>query len=215
MNEALRHIDYYQFNETVLHLIAVVFVLLMVILMLRLPRRAAILPMIAIALFTTNLQRIVVSGFDFNMLRIAILVGMIRIFVRSEYASVQLNAIDKAIYFNKIYNIATIADDSGLMVDYLNGAPGILSARFAGPGGDDKARIKKLLQLLKGVNLDKRGAHFHCAIAFADDGKINKLIEEEVKGCILEKMRGKSGFGYDPVFYYPPLQKSFADFDWI
>jgi XTP/dITP diphosphohydrolase len=120
------------------------------------------------------------------------------------------NAIDKAIFYNKLYNLLTVADDSGLMVDYLDGAPGVLSARFAGPHSDDKARIDKLLKLLEEVDFNKRKAHFHCVLAVAEAGKIISLIEESVYGYILKNPSGKAGFGYDPVFYYPPLQKSFA-----
>jgi XTP/dITP diphosphohydrolase len=125
------------------------------------------------------------------------------------------NAIDKALFYNKLYNVLTVADDSGLMVDYLNGAPGVLSARFAGPDSDDKAKIEKLLNLLVGVEFNKRTAHFHCVLAVAEEGKIVNLIEESVYGYILDKPIGKAGFGYDPVFYYPPLQKSFAQLSLI
>ena len=120
------------------------------------------------------------------------------------------NARDKALFYNKLYDILTVADDSGLMVDYLKGAPGVYSARFAAPYSDDKARIKKLLNLLKGISFEERQASFRCALAVAEGGKIVELIEERANGFILEKMRGKKGFGYDPVFYFPPLKKSFA-----
>jgi len=129
---------------------------------------------------------------------------------KEKASSFEQNAMDKALFYNKHYNIVTIADDSGLMVNYLNGAPGVLSARFAGPQGDDRARIKKLLNLLKGASLEKRTAAFHCSIAVADKGKIIKLINEQVKGLIAKEMKGNNGFGYDPVFYYPPLHKTFA-----
>jgi len=125
------------------------------------------------------------------------------------------NAIDKSLFYNKLYDVLTVADDSGLMVDYLNGAPGVLSARFAGPDSDDRARIEKLLNLLEGVDFNKRTAHFHCVLAIAEEGKIINLIEESVYGYILDKPIGKSGFGYDPVFYYPHLQKSFAQLSLI
>jgi XTP/dITP diphosphohydrolase len=124
--------------------------------------------------------------------------------------SFRQNAIDKALFYNKMYNLLTVADDSGLMVDYLNGAPGVRSARFAGPHSDDKARIDKLLKLLQEVDFNKRTAHFHCVLAVVEAGKIISLIEESVYGYILKNPSGKAGFGYDPVFYYPPLQKSFA-----
>lgn len=129
---------------------------------------------------------------------------------REKGESFDQNAADKALFYNKRYDMLTVADDSGLMVDYLNGAPGVLSARFAGPQGDDRARIEKLLHLLRGVSIKKRWATFHCSIAIAEKGKIIKLIKEQAKGFILDERRGNSGFGYDPVFYYPPMQKTFA-----
>ena len=133
MNENLRHIPYYQFNETILHPIAVVFVLLMVILILRLPRRAAILPMIATALYITNLQRIVVGGLDFDMMRIAIMAGMMRVFLRSEYASVQINAIDKTIIWFVIVSIITgtiLGKSFGAFVNRIGFAFSVLGVYF-------------------------------------------------------------------------------------
>lgn len=98
-----------------------------------------------------------------------------------------------------------LADDSGLVVDALSGAPGIYSARFAGPGATDAANIDRLLRELSGVDGDRRWAHFHCTMVFlrhAEDPE--PLISQAVwRGRILEAPRGERGFGYDPVFFVP------------
>lgn len=96
-----------------------------------------------------------------------------------------------------------LADDSGLCVDALGGAPGIFSARFAGSHGDDKANNEKLLADLAGVPTEDRGAHFTCALALASpDGRTEASFEGKVNGLILEEPRGTGGFGYDPLFLF-------------
>ena len=120
------------------------------------------------------------------------------------------NALLKARHYHQISKIPTIADDSGLEVEALNGAPGIYSARYAGPGQDDKGRIGKLLEDLKGLTPERRRARFTCAAAIVWDGG-ERIFESDVKGSILESARGTNGFGYDPVFFYEPLRKTFAE----
>ncbi len=114
------------------------------------------------------------------------------------------------------YALATkhwaLADDSGLSVDFLNGAPGVYSARYAGEPRDQSRNNAKLLEALHGVVQEKRTAHFTCALALSDSqGKIQLNSQAHCHGTILESARGKAGFGYDPLFYYPALQKSFAE----
>lgn len=106
---------------------------------------------------------------------------------------------------------AVLADDSGLCVDALGGAPGVYSARYAGEGHDDAQNRKKLLEALDGVPEGERGAHFACAMVLAH-GK-NSLVEAvgRVNGSILFEERGENGFGYDSLFYYPPFEQSFAE----
>jgi len=104
----------------------------------------------------------------------------------------------------------TLAEDSGLEVEALNGGPGVRSARFAGPAKDDAANIKKLLCLLEGMPFHKRKARFICFAAIADSGKLIKVVNGYVGGLISLEPKGRFGFGYDPVFYYPPLKKNFA-----
>lgn len=104
-----------------------------------------------------------------------------------------------------------MADDSGLEVDYLNGEPGIYSARYAGEHGNDKKNNEKLLKELKGVPKEKRGAQFVCQIVLVNENDKYLSIRGEVRGRILEELSGKEGFGYDPLFFYAPLNKTFGE----
>jgi len=120
------------------------------------------------------------------------------------------NAEKKALGFAKQSGCLTISDDSGLCVDYLEGAPGVHSARFSGPQRDDVKNCEKLLEALKGVPKEKRSASFQCAIALASPSSIVHVVEGRVDGQITEAMQGESGFGYDPLFYYGEFGKTFA-----
>jgi len=120
------------------------------------------------------------------------------------------NALLKARYFHRISSLPTIADDSGLEVDALGGAPGVYSARYAGPAADDAGRIARLLNEMKGLAASCRGAQFTCAAAIVWDGG-ERVFQDRVRGLILESGRGSNGFGYDPVFFYEPLGKTFAE----
>lgn len=104
-----------------------------------------------------------------------------------------------------------MADDSGLEVDYLNGEPGIYSARYAGEHGNDEANNKKLLEKLKGVPMKDRTARFVCVIALQDSKGKYISIRGEAEGIIQEEISGQGGFGYDPLFYYAPLKKTFSE----
>lgn len=103
-----------------------------------------------------------------------------------------------------------LADDSGLQVDYLNGEPGIYSARYAGEHGNDKKNNAKLLKELNKIPSEKRGASFVCEIALVDSKDNYYSIRGEVRGFIQTEMEREESFGYDPLFYYPPLKKSFS-----
>ena len=104
-----------------------------------------------------------------------------------------------------------MADDSGLSVDYLNGEPGVYSARYAGEHGDDDKNNEKLLNKLQGVPIEKRTAKFICSICLIDDkGKVYNSVGE-VKGYITEKLTGGRGFGYDPLFYYEGFKNTFSN----
>jgi XTP/dITP diphosphohydrolase len=101
------------------------------------------------------------------------------------------------------------ADDSGLVVDALGGAPGVRSARFAGPGANDERNNRLLLERLRGVR--HRTARFVCVIALAQGTEVRGLFEGSVEGVILEEPSGAGGFGYDPLFYYPPFGCTFGE----
>lgn len=120
------------------------------------------------------------------------------------------NALLKAETLTNRLKMTVLADDSGLMVDALNGAPGIFSARYAGDHDDDANKVK-LLHELKGVPTDKRTATFHTSLVVTSVAKKPLIVEGNVKGFILEKERGTDGFGYDPLFYLPSLKKTFAE----
>ena len=117
------------------------------------------------------------------------------------------NALLKARAVYEMTGKPTLGDDSGLAVDALGGAPGIYSARYAGPHGDWKANNAKLLDALKDTK-DRR-AHFVCAVAFICD-KYEFVVEGRTEGEILYELTGDQGFGYDPVFYSYDLKKSFG-----
>ncbi len=126
-------------------------------------------------------------------------------------ATFAANARLKAEHYRRLTGLATLADDSGLAVELLDGAPGIHSARFA---SSDESRIRKLLSTLERVDLDwtdHRGrARFVCALCLSSPPERIE-VEGEVWGEIIPTPRGDGGFGYDPVFYYPPLGKTFAE----
>jgi XTP/dITP diphosphohydrolase len=121
------------------------------------------------------------------------------------------NATGKALHYSRFQEGMVFADDSGLMVPSLRGAPGVHSARFAGAGAANSQRIEKLLREMRTKTGAQRAAHFVCAIALARKGRALAVVTDRVDGEILEVPRGAGGFGYDPVFYFPALKKTFAE----
>jgi len=120
------------------------------------------------------------------------------------------NAAKKALAAARLKNLWALADDSGLVVDALDGAPGVRSARYAGEPGDDAKNNAKLLGALANLPREERSAHFACALCLAaPDGNIRLEVEGRVDGHILEQPRGSSGFGYDPLFLFEG--RSFAE----
>ena len=119
------------------------------------------------------------------------------------------NATAKAIYYSRLTHGIVLADDSGLEVDALNGAPGVLSARYAGPNAADEDNNDLLLRDLG--NSTNRAARFVCVIAVAQHEVTLATARGIVEGNILLSRRGNRGFGYDPLFFYPPLNRSFAE----
>lgn len=131
--------------------------------------------------------------------------------VEESGGSLEENARLKATYYAKRRHLLSLADDSGLEVDALGGEPGPLSARYAGEGATDKERVDYLLLRLKDVPQEKRTARFRCVIALATpEGKM-RLFSGERRGFITFEPRGEHGFGYDPIFYLPELDKTMAE----
>lgn len=121
------------------------------------------------------------------------------------------NALGKALHASRLHDGMVFADDSGLAVPALGGAPGVHSARYAGAGATNAERIRKLLAELGEKAGEEREAHFVCAIALAKNGRALAVVTDRVDGEILCEPRGVGGFGYDPVFYFPALKKTFAE----
>jgi len=119
------------------------------------------------------------------------------------------NAILKALYYSKHCDGFLFVDDSGLEVDVLGGAPGVYSARFAGPHATDVENNRLLLDRMHGVT--DRTARFVCVVALAEAGRLANTFRGEVEGRLLEAPQGAGGFGYDPLFFYPPLQCTFGE----
>jgi len=125
--------------------------------------------------------------------------------------SLEENARLKATVLAAESQLLALADDSGLEVDALGGEPGRLSARYAGEGASDRDRVNYLLSRLKNVPWQKRSACFRCVIAVATPGGEVELCSGECRGFITFELRGEQGFGYDPVFYLPELDKTMAE----
>lgn len=121
------------------------------------------------------------------------------------------NAAGKALHYSRFTGEAVFADDSGLVVPALGGAPGVHSARYAGEQAGNEERIARLLREMRGRTGVDRKAHFVCAIALARGGKILAVVTDRADGELLEAPRGTQGFGYDPVFFFSALGKTFAE----
>lgn len=121
------------------------------------------------------------------------------------------NAAAKALHYSQFSEELVFADDSGLVIPALGGAPGVRSARYAGENASDAERIHKLLEELCGKKSESRRGYFVCVIALARGGRVLAVVSGRVDGEILETPRGTQGFGYDPVFLVPQTGKTFAE----
>jgi XTP/dITP diphosphohydrolase len=126
-------------------------------------------------------------------------------------ATFEENAIIKALHYGRHAPGLLFADDSGLEVDALGGAPGVYSARFSGPHATGAENNRLLIEKLRGVK--NRTARFVCAIALVEGAQVRGVFHGEVDGVILDEPRGSAGFGYDPLFYYPPFGCTFGEAD--
>ena len=121
------------------------------------------------------------------------------------------NAELKARSYAQASGLLTLADDSGLEIDALGGAPGVFSARFAGKDTSYEERFRLILGRLKGLPIEQRGARFRCAIAIAEPSGPTRLVEGVIEGVIADAPRGERGFGYDPIFLVPELGMTTAE----
>ncbi len=134
-------------------------------------------------------------------------------------ATFEANARKKAEFYSRSApGYIVLADDSGIEIDALNGTPGVHSARYAAEvphkaefNSDDEENNARVLRELKGVSHERRTARFVCVIVAAQNGFILGAFRGEAEGIILDKPRGNNGFGYDPLFFFPPIQKTFAE----
>jgi XTP/dITP diphosphohydrolase len=121
------------------------------------------------------------------------------------------NAAIKALAYARLSGLLTVADDSGISVDALGGEPGLYSSRFGGENASDAERNRLLLEKLRGLPHERRGAHFTSAVVVAGEGRLLFEAQESVHGFIAEEVRGANGFGYDPLFFYPPFGRTFGE----
>jgi XTP/dITP diphosphohydrolase len=136
--------------------------------------------------------------------------------VLEDGATFEANALKKARTLASFANLLTLADDSGLEVDALGGAPGIFSARYSGEEGNDDENNRKLLLEMAGVTVAQRSGRFVCALALcAPDASAMSdwTVRESCEGLISLELNGANGFGYDPLFFYPPFGKTFGEID--
>jgi len=123
------------------------------------------------------------------------------------------NARQKAEYYSQLTSFLTVADDSGLLIDALDGQPGVLSARFGGGSAIDEDRNREVLRLMSDVPEEKRQARFFCCLALARKGKLLDSYDGVVEGLIAREPRGEFGFGYDPIFFIPQLGRTMAEIE--
>lgn len=131
--------------------------------------------------------------------------------VEEDGATFEANAAKKAVAYSHATGVWTLADDSGLEVDALNGRPGVHSARFAGPEQDDAANNARLIEELRSVPPQRRTARFRCALAVADGASVLAVAGGAMEGLIIDQPRGGNGFGYDPHFFVPDLDRTTAE----
>ena len=131
--------------------------------------------------------------------------------IEEDGTTLEENAVKKAIVVSKFTQQLAIADDSGLEADALEGRPGVYSSRFAGKDATYDDNNRKLLELMEYVPPKNRSSRFVCIVAIADKGKIKKIIKGICEGIIAFEPKGKTGFGYDPLFIIPQYSKTFAE----
>jgi len=121
------------------------------------------------------------------------------------------NSAGKALHYSRFVAEPVLADDSGLVVPALAGAPGVLSARYAGADATDEDRVRKLLREMEAKEGEQRRARFVCATSIARQGRMLMVVSDSVEGVLTREPCGANGFGYDPVFFFPRLGRTFAE----
>lgn len=121
------------------------------------------------------------------------------------------NARGKSLFYSQNWGGLTLAEDSGLEIEALSGEPGVLSARYSGPQATDEKNNQKVLERMRDVPEERRKARFISCLVLSRKGEVIKEIKESAEGRIAFEKKGTNGFGYDPLFYYPPLKKTFAE----
>jgi XTP/dITP diphosphohydrolase len=121
------------------------------------------------------------------------------------------NSAGKALHYSRFTQEVVCADDSGLVVPALDGAPGANSARYAGPSASDRDRISKLLLAMEAREGDERSARFVCVISVARQGRVFAVVSDRAEGVLTMEPQGANGFGYDPIFFFPDLGRTFAE----
>lgn len=121
------------------------------------------------------------------------------------------NAAQKSLFYSSRSGLYTVAEDSGLEVDALDGRPGVRSARYGGPGLDDAGRVRQVLREMEGVETARRGARFVSCVAVSRHGRLLETFRGSCEGVLLTGTRGDGGFGYDPIFHVPNLGKTTAE----
>jgi len=163
-------------------------------------------PMKKILLATSNRKKIeefraMFEGLGMEVLSLADFPGLV--LPPEEGETFAENALSKARFAAAAAGIPALADDSGLVVDGLGGAPGVFSARYAGEGAADGENIQKLLHEMRGMEEEARTARFICVLAYVEPGGIEKTFTGTLEGRITTRLAGRGGFGYDPVFFIP------------
>jgi len=121
------------------------------------------------------------------------------------------NSAGKALHYSRFATGTVLADDSGLVVPALGGAPGVFSARYAGPGASDSDRVQKLLREMSALSSNDRKARFVCVTTLAQNGRAVAILSDSAEGVIAKAPQGSGGFGYDPVFFFPQLGRTYAE----
>jgi len=153
--------------------------------------------------------RAILSDLPFKLLSLKDL--QLDMLVEETGATFAENAELKARAYAQASGMLTLADDSGLEIDALGGAPGVRSARYLGRETTYEERFRKIVEQLNGLPMDQRTARFRCVIALADPSGSTRIVEGVIEGVIADAPRGKNGFGYDPIFFVPELGKTLAE----